>query len=68
MQAQRAWELGIHDLTRFGRALRQRWCWYQWTDDERPWHGHAISCDEEDRALFQASTVIKLGNGEKAMF
>jgi hypothetical protein len=28
--------LGIHDLTRFGRALRQRWCWFQWTDDERP--------------------------------
>jgi hypothetical protein len=28
--------LDIHDLNHFGRALRQRWCWYQWTDDERP--------------------------------
>jgi hypothetical protein len=27
-----------------------------------------VPCDEEDRVLFQASTKIKLGNGEKATF
>jgi hypothetical protein len=58
--------LGIHDLNRFGRALQQRWCWYRWTDEDRSWQGHAIPCDKEDRTLFQASTTIKLGNGEKA--
>jgi hypothetical protein len=50
--------LGIHDLIRFRRALRQMWCWYQWTNDERPWHVRAIPCDEEDHALFQASNVL----------
>jgi hypothetical protein len=45
--------LGIHDLTCFGRALWQRWCWFQWMDDARPWKGMAIPCDEEDKSLFR---------------
>jgi hypothetical protein len=28
--------LSIHDLNRFGRALRQRWFWYYWTEDSKP--------------------------------
>jgi hypothetical protein len=28
--------LGIHDLNRFRRALRQRWFWYHWTEDSKP--------------------------------
>jgi hypothetical protein len=44
--------LGIHDLSRFSRALRQRWCWYQWTNDDKPWQGMVIPCDENDKALF----------------
>jgi hypothetical protein len=61
-------ELVIHDLNHFGRALHQKWCWYHCTDDERPWIGYATPCNEEDIALFQASTTIKLGNREKAVF
>jgi hypothetical protein len=38
---------------------------YHWTDDEGPWIGYAIPCNDEDLALFQASTSIKLGNREK---
>jgi hypothetical protein len=44
--------LGFHNLNRFRRALHQRWCWYHWTDDERPWHGYSITCDDADQALF----------------
>jgi hypothetical protein len=60
--------LGVMDLNRFGRALRQRWFWYRWTDDTKPWQGMVLPCDDEDRALFHASTQINLGHGEKALF
>jgi hypothetical protein len=60
--------LGIHNLSRFGRALQQRWLWYHGTDDNKPWQGMAIPCDDADLALFQASTCIRVGNGKKAMF
>jgi hypothetical protein len=29
--------LGINNLSHFGRVLRQRWLWYHWTDDNKPW-------------------------------
>jgi hypothetical protein len=48
--------LGIYDLNRFGRALRQRWFWYHWTDDSKPWQSMLLPCDNQDQALFQAST------------
>jgi hypothetical protein len=48
--------LSIHDLSRFGRALCHLWFWYHWMDDARLWQGMTLPCDEEDRALFQAST------------
>jgi hypothetical protein len=60
--------LGIHDLSHFGRALRERWFWYHCTDDLKPWHGMTLSCDDQDKAPFQASTEIKLGDGKKAIF
>jgi hypothetical protein len=60
--------LGVHDLPHFGRALHQRWCWFHWTDENRLWHNMTIPCDEDDMALFRASTEIKLGNGKKVIF
>jgi hypothetical protein len=56
------------DLTRFGQAIRQRWYWYYWTDDSKPWQVMTLPCDEMDRALFHASTEISLGNDEKTLF
>ena len=60
--------LGILDLDLFGRALRLRWLWFQWTAPERPWVGTQPPVDAIDRQLFRASTVVTLGNGEKASF
>lgn len=34
--------LGVIYLYHFGRALKLRWNWYDWTDVERPWAGSLI--------------------------
>lgn len=54
--------LGITDLDKFGRALRLRWLWYEWTETSRPWVGFGTPCDAMNRILFNASTVITIGN------
>ncbi|KAM0822318.1 hypothetical protein ACQ4PT_071574 [Festuca glaucescens] len=60
--------LGIKDFVAFGRALRLRWLWYQWGDDERPWRGTEVPCDLVDKQVFLACTQIELRNGEKCKF
>lgn len=60
--------LGIPDLEKFSRALRLRWLWFKWKDDNKPWIGMDIPCDDSDIRLFQAATTITLGNGEKTGF
>ena len=60
--------LGILDLDLFSRALRLRWLWFQWTTPDRPWVGSEQPVNAVDRQLFIASTVVTLGNGEKASF
>ena len=42
------------DLSCFGRALRLRWLWYAWTEPDRPW--------------VVTSTIVQLGDGNKASF
>jgi hypothetical protein len=60
--------LGILDLERFARALRLWWLWLKWKHAERPWMGLDIPCANIDRDLFNASTVVTVGKGDKAMF
>jgi mannosylglycoprotein endo-beta-mannosidase len=60
--------LGVHDLTKFGRALRLRWLWQAWKSPHRPWVGSKIPCDAVDRSLFAAATEISLGDGSIANF
>lgn len=60
--------LGVMDLECFSRALRLRWLWFQWTDPDRPWVGMDIPCNEIDKQLFRASTIITVGSGKKALF
>ena len=35
---------------------------------ERPWVGSAPPCDEVDKQLFRVSTIVFLGDGNKASF
>jgi mannosylglycoprotein endo-beta-mannosidase len=60
--------LGVLDLELFSRALRLRWLWYQWTEPDRPWVGTEVPCNEIDKQLFRASTLVTLGNGNRAKF
>lgn len=60
--------LGITDLEKFGSALRQRWLWYSWKKEERPWKGMQTPATEEDKELFAASTRIRIGDGQTAIF
>jgi hypothetical protein len=56
------------DLDLFGRALRLRWLWFQWTAPERPWVGTEPPVNAVDKQLFRASTTVTLGDGEMASF
>ena len=56
------------DLHRFSRALRLRWLWLSWTSPQRPWNGMQLPCNDDDRALFTASTSVTLGDGTTASF
>jgi hypothetical protein len=60
--------LGLPNLSLFGRALRLRWLWYEWTDPGRPWVGMPVPCDRTDRDLFAAATRVRIGDGTKASF
>jgi hypothetical protein len=54
--------------TTIGVLEGQIWLWYYWTDNKKPWQGMVIPCDDQDLALFQVSTCIRVGNGRKAIF
>lgn len=60
--------LGILDLERFSQALRLRWPWQEWASPERPLAGTTAPCNSVDRAIFQTSTVVTVGKGDKALF
>ena len=60
--------LGVTDLDKFGRALRVRWLWQEWSDDHKPWSGTDVPCNEVDRFFFNTSTTVSIGNGKKTKF
>lgn len=60
--------LGVIYLYHFGRALKLRWNWYDWTDVERPWAGSLIPYEKIDHDLFRASTMVEIVNGLRAQF
>ena len=57
--------LGVIDLVKFSRALWLRWLWHEWTAADKPWMDTVVPCNETDRLLFNASTVISIGNDKK---
>ncbi|XP_066334080.1 uncharacterized protein [Miscanthus floridulus] len=60
--------LGIKDLDSFSRALRLRWLCFPWDGGQKPWNGLQLPISEDDTAVFNAATVVTLGNGRKACF
>lgn len=60
--------LGITNLLAQSRALRMRWLWQSWTDNNKAWTGLELPIDHTVRALFNASVEFLLGNGERILF
>lgn len=56
---------GLKDLQIFERALRLGWLWNEWAEPKK---NDELPCDESDRQLFATSTVVVLGDGNKAKF
>ena len=60
--------LGIIDLDKFGRALRLRWPWLEWTEPERAWVGLGRPCNYDEMELFHNLTSVTVGDGRIAKF
>jgi len=60
--------LGILDLERFTRALRLTWLRFKWKQKQRAWNSLEIPCDKYDHDLFNASTVVNIGDGRTVAF
>ncbi|KAE8783586.1 retrotransposon unclassified [Hordeum vulgare] len=60
--------LGVKNIECFNRALRLRWEWFKWDDEDRPWKGTPTPCDESERQLFSSCTSIELGDGSVVLF
>ncbi|WVZ83488.1 hypothetical protein U9M48_030630 [Paspalum notatum var. saurae] len=60
--------LGVRDLQRFNWALRLRWIWFRWKDQNKPWNGLDITTNSAEMELFRACTKITVGNGLRTNF
>lgn len=60
--------LGVPDLESFTRTLCLRWLWFKWTDQELPWLGMEVPCNEVDKQFFRASTEGTMGDGSRTSF
>lgn len=49
-------------------ALCMRWLWFNWSEQQHPWSGMEVPCNEVDKQFFRASTHVTLGDGNKASF
>jgi len=45
-----------------------RCIWYQWKEKDRAWANLDVPCDQEDRDLFNASTLVSVGNEKTVSF
>jgi hypothetical protein len=60
--------LGIPNLRLLNFALRCRWAWLQWTDPTKAWAEFDLQLPRTSLALFDAATLVQLGDGERAKF
>jgi hypothetical protein len=60
--------LGWRNLALFGRALRLRWIWFEWSLPPRTWARMQTPCDAHEHALFHSITRVTVGDGVRALF
>ena len=56
------------DLERFARALTLRWLWFKRKQKHRVWNNLDTPCDKTNVELFNASTMVEVGNGKSTIF
>ena len=60
--------LGILNLPKFASTLRLRWLWQKWSNEPKPWLNLGGPCNHHDHELFVTTTIVTIGNREKASF
>uniref|UniRef100_A0ACD5U835 Uncharacterized protein n=1 Tax=Avena sativa TaxID=4498 RepID=A0ACD5U835_AVESA len=60
--------LGVPDLARTAISLRVRWIWRMRTDPQRPWRDLNMHFSRAELQVFEASTMMVVGDGETARF
>jgi hypothetical protein len=60
--------LGILELGRFNSALRLRWQWMTWENNNKPWSGIVIPSSSTKPALFRACIKITIRNDTSTSF
>jgi hypothetical protein len=66
--AETTWGLGILELGRFNSALRLRWQWMTWENNNKPWSGIVIPSSSTEPALFRACIKITIRNDTSTSF
>jgi hypothetical protein len=56
--------LEIKDLEKFNRALRLRWLWHTWDQQEKPWKNLLKIDEPEIWQIFFCSTSVLVGDGK----
>uniref|UniRef100_A0A0A9GPV4 Reverse transcriptase zinc-binding domain-containing protein n=1 Tax=Arundo donax TaxID=35708 RepID=A0A0A9GPV4_ARUDO len=60
--------LSVHNLERFGCALRLKWLWYSWTKPSSAWIEMELPTNDTNLALFAMATRVQVQNGRTASF
>ncbi|XP_073355144.1 uncharacterized protein [Aegilops tauschii subsp. strangulata] len=60
--------LGVMDLYKQGLALRLRWEWLNWTDNDRPWQGLNLDSGKDVIKAFDSLVKWNVGKGSQVLF
>jgi hypothetical protein len=51
-----------------GFALRLRWLWLARIDSDKTWSEYAFRVDRSSKKFFDASVIVQVGDGSRALF
>jgi hypothetical protein len=60
--------LGVKNLRLLNLALRIRWRWMEFGEDDKPWQGLSFRIQDEAEELFQTAVECRLGDGHRLKF
>ena len=60
--------LGIRNLHYLNDSLSMKWLWLSRVHADKPWSCADFPCSVKARSIFQASVIMKVGNGNFCLF